>query len=236
MSYRPCVLVSCALLLFLPVRAQSGGKGIHAGFHFLAGFPAGEFKTNITRNGYGISGQIGYAPAENPFFVGLEFAYANYGSETRTERFSTTIPDVLVDVNTDNNIVLGDLQLRLQPNTGFFRPYLEGAVGFNYLFTETTIKNRGGAGEEVASSTNFDDFAFQYGGGGGMMFRVYESDDPTEGLQEVLVDVRVRYLMGGEAEYLKEGSIRRENGQVAYDVLSSKTNLMTLQIGAALRW
>ena len=50
----------------------------------------------------------------------------------------------------------------------------------------------------------------------------------------VFIDLRIRYMKGGEAEYLKEGSIRRENGKVAYDVEQSKTDLLTFQIGAVL--
>ena len=75
--------------------------------HFAAGFPRGDFKDNIERNAYGVDGQAFYAPEESPFAIGLELAYMNYGNESRREPFSTTIPDVTVNVETSNNIIQG---------------------------------------------------------------------------------------------------------------------------------
>jgi hypothetical protein len=229
--------VAAIVLSLIAPFDRVSAQDFQGGLHFLLAVPQEAFRTNIDRNGYGLSGQIGFAPYAAPFMVGLEIGYMNYGSEERQEPFSTTIPDVTVDVNTNNNIVLGHALLRLQPNTGFFRPYAEGIVGLNYLFTTTEIRNRGNVGEEVASSTNFDDVAFSYGGGGGMMFRVHQAgQDDGSGIREVLVDLRVRYVIGGEAEYLREGSIRRENGRVSYDIQRSETTILTFQIGVAVRF
>ena len=137
--------------------------------------------------------------------VGLEFEFMNYGTKRRREPFSTTIPDVTVEVETTNNFALGHLLARLQPNSGSIRPYVEGAVGFHHLFTNTTIKNQEGEGEEIASSTNLDDTAFSIDGG--VMMRVWEKkpDDEEEEnpLAEALIDLRLRYLSGGDAQYLR---------------------------------
>jgi hypothetical protein len=234
---RTTALTAAALMSLLSIPSITLAQNFQGSLDFIVGLPQGEFRSNVDRAGFGLEAAIGYAPQASPFMVGFDLQYLNYGDETRRERFSTTIPDVTVDVSTTNNIAMGHLFARLQPNEGFFRPYLEGLIGLNYLFTTTKISNRG-TGEEVASSTNFDDAAFSYGGGAGAMFLVYEAarDDRDAGITEVLVNVRVRYMLGGEAEYLKEGSIRRENGQVAYDISKSKTNLMTLHIGVALRF
>ena len=48
---------------------------------------------------------------------------------------------------------------------------------------------------------------------------------------EVLIDFCVCYLFGGEATYLKKGSITRENGAVSIDPLRSRTDLLTYQLG-----
>jgi len=138
-----------------------------AGGNLFIGVPQGEFKENVDRAGIGGAAFVGLAPRTYAYLLGIEFGFMNYGTEHRREPFSTTVPDVTVDVETQNNFVTGHLILRLQPNTGLLRPYLEGAVGGNYLFTKTSIENEGGDGEEIASSTNLDDFAFSYGGGGG---------------------------------------------------------------------
>ena len=47
------------------------------------------------------------------------------------------------------------------------------------------------------------------------------------------IDMAVRYLKGGRAEYLKEGSIRIEGDQVLYDVSQSTTDLITGYIGVS---
>jgi len=236
--------VLVALLMALgwsisPLYAQSvkgqprfGGAG-----HFLLGFPQGEFKDNVDRIGYGVSGEFLYSFGPTPVKIGASLGFLIYGRETREEPFSTTIPDVTVDVTTSNNILLGHFLLRLQPRVGAIRPYLDGLVGFNYLFTQTEIKSQM---QDVATSTNFDDFAFSYGGGGGIMIKVYDGTKktkPSKGrFAAVLVDVRVRYLKGSKAEYLKEGSIGREDTEVTYDVIESNTDLLTVQIGAIIEF
>jgi hypothetical protein len=217
---------------------QAQGQVFQGGANLFVGIPQGGFRDNVNRAGIGGALYAGLAPKEYAYMLGVEFGFMNYETEKRREPFSTTIPDVTVDVETQNNFVTGHLLLRLQPNSGLIRPYLEGAVGGNYLFTRTTIQNQGRGGEEVASSTNFDDFAFSYGGGGGVLVKVYgkiEDDDNIE-IQEVLIDLRLRYLAGSQAEYLKEGSIRREAGRVVYDVRKSKTDLLRVQVGVAVRF
>lgn len=214
------------------------GQEFMGSANFFVGLPQGPFKDNVENAGVGLTANIGYAPREVPFMVGLEFGFMNYGTDRRREPFSTTIPDVTVDVESSNNFALGHLLLRLQPNTGSIRPYLEGAAGFHYLFTSTSIKNIGGEGEEIASSTNLDDITFSLGGGGGVLIRVWQKDqdddDEENPLSAAMIDLRLRYLSGGEAEYLKEGSIRRENGRVVYDVKRSKTDLLSVQIGVSV--
>lgn len=219
------------LLLLAPAAVAQNWQG---GLDVLLGSPQGEFRRNVDKVGFGIAGNIGYAPEGTPVMLGVEFGFMNYGSSERREPFSTTIPDVFVRVSTTNNFLMGHAILRLQPNAGMFRPYLQGMVGFNYLFTETKIENENSAGEEVASSTNLSDGAFSYGGGAGLMFLVYSSE--SGGVSDVFVDLGVRYSFGGEAEYLKEGSIRRVDGRVAYDILKSKTDLLAFQVGVAVRF
>jgi hypothetical protein len=115
---------------------------------------------------------------------------------------------------------------RVAPYAGKLRPYIEGFFGGAYIFTETTIKSQGE--EEVASSTNFDDVAWNYGGGGGLMYEVHRNAGDGSAL---FIDLKARYLLGTEAEYLKEGSVIIENGQVTYEVSRSKTDLLTIQLG-----
>lgn len=232
-------LFSVTTLFFKFQQEAYAQPRFQGGINFALGFPQEEFERNVDNTGFGIGLDFTVAPSLSPVSFGGSFGFLIYGSETRQEPFSTTIPDVTVEVETQNSILQGHLLMRLQPNSGFVRPYIDGLLGFNYLFTQTEIKDDS-FGEEIASSTNFDDFAFSYGAGGGFMIRVY--DGPAhKGLipakvPTVLIDLRIRYLKGGEAEYLKEGSIGREAGRVFYDVSKSETDLITSHIGVVLEF
>ncbi len=217
----------------VPLWAQTGQFGIG----FTGGFPQGDFKSSLDDNGFGINANLTFhLGRQMPFLAGVEFAYLIYGSESRRVPFSLTIPDVTVEVQTSNNIVQGHLFLRAQNPDGIIRPYADGLFGFNYLFTETKIKDedRGNEPDEIASSTNLDDIALSYGFGGGVMFQVYMSEQKPEQIRKptaILVDLRLRYLFGSEAEYLKKGGIERENGQVTIHPIRSKTDILTFTMG-----
>lgn len=227
-----------ALLLVLALGGPAFAQNWEASVGFGLASPQGEFRSSLGQNGYGIVGDIGYAPAVNPYFIGLSVGYLVYGSESRKEPFSTTIPDVTVDVNTTNALVIAQLLLKFQPNRGVLRPYMQGALGVNYLFTTTQITSENTiAFEEVASSTNESDAAFAYGGGAGLLIRLSgPAGEGEESPSEFLIDLGARYMVGGEADYLKEGSIRRVNGRVVYDTQRSATDLLLFQVGVAFRF
>lgn len=216
-------LILFVSVLYFNVNAQS------AGINFTLGFPTGEFKENIDRLGYGISGHFALwnPKPQMPFTFGLNIGYLNYGNESRREPFSSTIPDVTVDVDRTNNLVNFHLLFQVMLPEGPFRPYAEFLFGGSYLFTETSIKSRGV--EEVASSTNFDDFAWNYGAGAGFLIQVGEGDGEQMG--GIFIDLKARYLFGTEAEYLKEGSVTVQNGRVIYDISKSKTDMITANLG-----
>lgn len=199
-----------------------------AGLNFTLAFPMGEFKENVDRVGFGIAGQfllIIPKPGQ-PFGIGLNAGFINYGNETRREPFSYTIPDVFVDVERSNNLVNFHLLFQIAPYKGRIRPYLEGLFGGSYLFTETSIKSQDYS--EVASSTNLEDFAWSYGGGAGVMIQITNENEQGT---SIFLDIKGRYLMGTEAEYLKEGSIEIIGSQVYYDITRSKTDLVSAHLG-----
>jgi hypothetical protein len=224
----PLILVTLLLALISPSRTLGQ---VNLGGYFTIALPQGEFEESVENNGYGFIGQALFSVGGTPVSIGGSFGGAIYGRETRREPFSLTIPDVTVEVETNNYILLGHLVLRLQPPVGPFRPYAEGVIGFHYLFTQTTIESRE---ENIASDTNFDDGVFSYGGGGGIMFGVYEGGAAKP--VSVYVDVGARYLKGGKARYLQEGSIRREDGRVLYDIDESETDLLAIQIGVTVQF
>ena len=52
----------------------------------------------------------------------------------------------------------------------------------------------------------------------------------------ILEECASRYVRGGEAEYLKDGSIRRTNGRVEFDTTESRTDMVRMQIGVVCRF
>lgn len=229
MRFKMLVILLLSITIYSSVSyAQSVGGSL------TLGFPMGEFKDNLDRIGWGFSGHFLFLPqtASNPVSIGLNIGYLNYGSESRREPFSETIPDVTVDVDRTNNLVNFHVLIQAAFTDGVIRPYVEGLFGGTYLFTETSIKSRGT--EEVASSTNFDDFAWSYGGGGGFLIQLSSSDDPEEEVGGIFLDFKARYLFGSEAEYLKEGSVIIRNGRATYDVSKSKIDLLTVHAGVVV--
>lgn len=209
------------------------------GIGILGGFPTGEFGENVKNPGIGLSGFVGYMIPRTPAVIGLDLGYLIYGHERRTEQFSQTIPDVLVGVVTENNIFSMNAFLRLQTNTDPLRFYMEGVVGFHYLFTSTTIEDLPRFnGEEIASSTNLDDFAFTKGVGGGLLIELWRGgEDRTpqnRSLRTVSLDFRMRYLDGSEADYLKRGDIVRRSGTAELNITKSTTDLITAHLGIAV--
>ena len=225
MKTRILIIVAIlSVISFNKILAQAGGLNI------MLGFPMGDFKEEIDRLGFGLSGHFLFlAPTDNrPFGIGLNVGYLNYGQETRREPFSLTIPDVTVDVERSNNLVNFHVLFQLGFGSGSVRPFVEGLFGGSYIFTETTIRSRGA--EEVASSNNFDDFAWSYGAGGGLLI-LLSSGEEGEDFGSIFLDLKARYLFGSEAEYLKEGSVIVSGGNVTYQVTKSKTDLLTVHVG-----
>jgi hypothetical protein len=108
------------------------------------------------------------------------------------------------------------------------RPYADGLIGFKYLVTRTSLRAESDD-ENLASSTNFRDFTFSYGFGGGVQVKLGRLGRDGS----VMLDGRFRYLRGSNAQYLREGSIRRVDGTITFDVLSSRTDVVTAQVGVS---
>ena len=212
--------------------AQSGFMG---GGHFMLGNPRGEFGRNVENIGFGGSLFGGFRLGPTPVVLGIEGGAMIYGHERRSEPLSLTIPDVRVDVTTSNNFFMGHALLRLQPQRGFVRPYVDGFLGFNHLNTTTSVDSEDYYEDDpVFRSTNFSDTSLSYGAGGGLMIKLVDSVTDGGDPFDVMLDLRLRYMIGGQAEYLREGSIERDLGSVTFDTFQSKTDALFFQVGVAV--
>lgn len=230
-SFRLLALV-VALIAVAPATAQVRGEGA---LSVIFGVPQNGFSTQVDGAGIGIGFFGGVSGRRSPILVGADLGFLIYGYERRSEPFSYSIPDVYVDVVTSNNIFLGHFLVRLRPPTGPVRPYAEALFGMKYLFTTTEIRNEWYYDDEpIAVSTNFDDAAPSYGLGGGIDLQI--SRGRGRGRPALMLHAGVRYLIGGQADYLREGSIRREFGRVGYDVARSETDLLINEFGISMRF
>lgn len=200
-----------------------------AGINLSLAFPQGEFGQQVDNLGYGLSGEFMFLSPKprSPFGIGLNLGYYVYGSESRREPMYN-IPEVFLRVDRTNNLVNFHFVFELGLPTGRIRPYVQGLFGGQYLFTSTSVKNESYY-EEFASSTNYDDWAWSYGAGGGISILL--SGDPVTDLGAIYLDLKGRYLFGSEAEYLKEGSVEVIGQNVTYHPSKSKIELLTLHAG-----
>lgn len=208
-------------------------KRFQSSLSFNVGMPLGEFDENIDKTALGFDLNFGMRMGKSPFILGIDLGYLNYGKDSRYESLYL-IPDMVVNVVNSYDILQGHMFLRFQPiDHGPVRPYVDFLAGVNYLRAETSIEDDDWDEDDI-SSVNYEDTAFSYGLGGGMMVRFGGRDARKKSAVEFLLDLRVRYILGGRAEYLKEGSIVVEDQEVTYYVYESKTDLLSFQIGVAM--
>jgi len=211
--------------------------GQSVGLNFSLAFPQGDFKDNLKTFGWGGSAE-GLLPLHPVVGVGVNVGFYNYGSETRNEPWSYTIPDVTMEVSRSNNIANLHIFMRLSPPMTTFKPYVDLLAGGSYLWTETSVYSQNNNNNEpIASTNNMDDFAWSYGVGAGFMFKVLDMPSEQEGMDsELFIDLKVRHLWGSEAMYLTRGDIEINNSNpvkpiVIYHARKSATDLLTAHLG-----
>ncbi|MDZ7270320.1 MAG: hypothetical protein ONB17_01770 [candidate division KSB1 bacterium] len=233
-----------AVLILAAAVTGSAQTNFQGSGNLLLGFPQGKFKENAASIGGAAGFDFAYSPATSPFGVGAAIGFIIYGSETRREIVKTSVADFPVDVSTTNAIIQAHLIARVQHKGGPVRPYLEAAFGLNHLTTDTSIREvdgwHSGDDNDEISTNNMSDTALSYGGGAGIMVKVYEgrkeSKKGKQGIYNLLVDSRIRYMVGGQARYLKKGSIRRVDDTLVYDTKESTTDLLTVQLGVTVEF
>ena len=164
---------SFVLLLFAaqPLLAQPEAANLVTA-SFVVSTPRGAFDDN-TDTGYGFTGSYVRSISPNGVVgIGLSGSFLGYGSTSRRVPLSSTIPDILVDVETNNNtaFVLGVLEVRVP---GSFQPYVQATGGGGFFYTTTTLEDTEN-GIPIVSDTNHDDGTWVWGGGGGIRFRFWQ--------------------------------------------------------------
>jgi hypothetical protein len=161
----------------------------------------------------GIGGYFGYNVPNIPFYVGADLGLFLYGSERTTVPFSRTVgPVVNLEVETANYVFRPALSLRYQSASGGLRPYAEGLVGLNYVFTQTSLDDdRPGLDQTIATEVNTGSTSLAIGLGAGtdIVFAANKNASKT-----LALTVGVQYLNSGDVEAAAPGRIVDENGDL----------------------
>lgn len=189
----------------------------------------GEF-SEFVKDGFGGSAHgIVRLDRDGLLGVRLDLGALNYGNETLRVPLSSTLGGrILVDLETSNNIGFAGVGPQIGVPNGALRPYLHGFAGVSYLFTESSVEGTR-SDETFATTTNFDDATFAWGGGTGVYIPV------RRGVSPISIDVGVRYLNGGRARYLLEGDIEDlPDNRIRINPRQSDTDLMTFHVGVSV--
>ena len=201
------------------------------------GFPVGEFQDNHDEIGFGGHGYATISLEGTPLQLGGSFGYMSQGSfkvETEAIVGALSFP---AEVVTRNNVFLGHLLLRLQNTEPSVRPYVDGYFGFGRFWTttEVTVFEE----TEIINESDIDTWTASYGVGGGLMIEVHRSNmiagdgETVEGEASICIDLGVRYLIGGKADYAKTDVVDQSG---SFETTASRTDMVTAHIGIAVQF
>jgi hypothetical protein len=183
MPIRKTLVKMVALLILIvanPCQSQVNHGRFNLEMNFNSSFPRGAFGKNINKAGLGAELEGSHMFGSIPFSVGLSMTGITYGSRTRHVPFNSDTPDILVDVTTDNSIYAGHLFWRAQNREGIVRPYLEGLIGLNYIFTQTDVGSHENPDLTLARQRNIKDYVISAGMGAGITVKLGDGYIPTE--------------------------------------------------------
>jgi hypothetical protein len=237
MRNRVCVaelLAAYALLAAAPATAQVLEPRHPTPAVYLGGQPlyarmVGEF-SDYVEHGVGLDLYVVYPLApSSPFGLRADGGFIVYGRETMPACFSSTVGcRVRLDVTTTNSIAFLHAGPQLMVPAGRVRVYVNGAAGFSYFGTTSSVSGDN-SGQTFANTTNFDDITFALSGGGGVQVALRSGRSP------ILLDLGARYHGNGSVEYLREGGIAdNEDGSITLTPTRSEADLVTFQVGVTV--
>lgn len=205
-----------------------GGPKALFGINLQLGFPQGEFR-EFVGTGYGVGGNLTWLFDRNRRAgLRLFFSWIQYGRTTERLPLSPTLPGLLVDLTTANDIYSFGVGPEFHLTSGGVRPYVHAAIGTSNFATTTSAEGTNNT-NPFASTTNFNDWTFAWYGGGGVQVQV------SHGRRPVFIDGGLRYQSHGQTRYLREGSITpTTGGGVTFTPIESKTDLLIMHLGVQL--
>ena len=189
--------------------------------------PVGDLGRNIG-SGYGAAAGF-LLPINRSGSLSLraDIGVSQYGSESRRTAFSESVGDrVEVKVRTTNNYVPASVGLQLTMPAGPVFPYVNGGVGMQAFYTESSVEPTSG-GQALVSTVNQSDLTPTWTLGGGVYIPV------RVGRVRAQLDLSAQYVQGGRAQYLAPGSIvDLPGGHISVTPMESGTRVVALRVGA----
>lgn len=213
--------------VYAPVDHPTGG---YFGGQLMFARPQGEFRDFVDQGWGGGVHYIHRLDRDGLLAVRVDASFLNYGHERFRVPLSSTIGGrIAVDVTTNNNIAFVGVGPQIGAPSGTLRPYVNGFVGVSYIFTESSVEGSRNDYEPFASSTNYDDATFAYGGGAGLYIPVRRGNSP------ISIDAGLTYRRNGRADYLLEGGIEdNPDGSITLHPVRSDTDLLTFHLGVSI--
>ena len=211
--------------------AVSGPTRFAVGLGFIVSEPKEAFDENVGV-GFGVGGAFQYH-VDRPgwFAVRFDAAWLRYGHETKRVPFSQTVGGrILVDVSTSNSIIGLGVGPEVALPYGPVRPYLNAGFSGLLFRTASSVSGIRSSDEPIAATTNLSDWTGAWVLGAGLRFPLGGRESPVD------LDLGVRYHRGGEALYLREGSIiDNPDGSITIHPLNSRTPFMVYGVGVRFR-
>lgn len=185
-------------------------RNFFIGAHLNFGHARGEFNDNIritndpftqnTSRREGYSFNILFQSKQDPWLY-MGFDISNYLLDFEG--------DFNGDVNLETSNYLASAHYKIQLHyelTHFFKPYVKGMLGTQYMFTRTVREDF--IGEDIFRGGQIDtgDWGASFGGGVGFQLRVF---------RKLYLDTNLLYLRGTPTEYL----VRLDNPPIGRDPL-----------------
>lgn len=135
----------------------------------VVGIPAGSAGDQLNSGG-GLAGSLLFPIGDGPVSLGADLSILSFNSASSTGSFGGTTPIQGINPSASTAVLSGHLLLRVQPNSGTFRPYADLMLGTNQSFTDVNVPQ----GANIQTSSY--DFGLGYGAGAGLDVTIIDRD------------------------------------------------------------
>lgn len=195
--------------------------------------PQGEYKEIGNKVGFGVRGNIMYAPSENsPFKLGADLGFLVNSSRRREFYFGSALFGSRYYVDASSNVFSIGIMARVEPlrsvKTALVAPFFEGVIGGNGFYASVDIDTGNGSSSSSSSRYNNNSSRTQwglyYGGSVGLLMPVSN---------KISIEAKISYLIGGRTEYLTDPTIDA-NGYATFVSKTSETTMLIPQVGVKI--